>query len=490
MSQVTRKQFTSSVAWSIFQSFANKGITFVVSLVLARLLMPEDYGLLAMTSVFITFSDMLIDGGFTTALVQKKEVDDYDYSSVFILSVGIAGFLYLIVFLIAPWVAQYYVEPQLSPVLRVMCLSFFAPALSATRNASLTRALNYKYMFKVNVVANIIGGIAGIVGALLGWGVWALVAQRLTSTFLNTVVLQIRIRWNFKLKFELHRIKELLSFSMGVLGSSFLNYMASSISSAIIGKRYSMEELAYSDKGGQFPMQISLYTFGAMSGVLLPTLSKSQNDIDRMKHIIRRVTRMTAYLIAPLMVGLAVTGEEVITLLLTEKWLPSTRILQYQCLYYLATPFMLINVQLFFAMGKTYLRVKTETIRLALSLLSLLIFAILAKSSIYVLALSGAIIAIISSLLTAYESKKLIGYTFFELLQDIYEPILVSVIMGLAVIGADILLLKNVPSVLIKAICKIIIGAGVYLGYSLFFKPKEFDDVLKLLHIRKAENER
>ena len=479
MENISKKQFAAGTFWKVVEQFSAKGVSFIVSLIIMRKLSAEEYGLIGLTAIFTNFSDMLIDAGFTTALIRKEKVDDYDYSSVLLMSMLIAVVLYTGIFIGSPFFAAYYSKPELKAVLRVICLMLFIQAFSSTRNAYIARNMQFKFLFRCNFTASIISGILGIVLAYSGFGVWALVIQQLSQTSISTILLFLKIRWNFKFTIDFQRIKSLAAFGFGVVGSSFINYLASSVSSLIIGKRFSVTELGYSDKGGQFPMQLSLYTFGAMSSVLLPTISSYQNDLERVRQILRRVTRMTAFLITPLMIGMAVTSREIILLLLKEQWLPIERIMQCSCLYYLATPFMLINVQLFFALGHSFIRVKTELIRITMVFISLGMCIIL-KWDIYDLAFAGAIIAVLAALVTSYEAWKLIGYNAREMFSDIWKPFLTGGLMGAAVFTAGRFLLDGAPTI-VSMLVKVAVGVAVYLGLSLVEKSPELYEILDLL---------
>ena len=484
---VTKKRFALNAVWKILEQFSAKGISMIVSIVLARILSPNDYGLLALTAVFTNLSDILIDGGFGTALVRKETVDEYDYGAVFSVSSSVSILLYAIVFFAAPYVAQYYSSPALTTVLRVIGLTFFIQAFSAVRNGIVNRNMQFKLLFFCNTTASIISGVFGIVAAYSGLGVWALVIQRLSQQTILTILLFIKVKWKIKWKFDLKRIKEMLSFSIGVVGSSLLNYVGGNIYNVAIGKKYSVTDLGYYDKGGQLPMQFSLYTFGAMSSVLLPTISSCQSDLERVKKIIRKVVGMTSFLIIPLMTGMALVSREMIVLLFSEKWLPSVPIMQCSCLYYLATPYMLINVQVFFALGRSHLRVKTEIIRLALMAASLALFGFVLNCSMNELAFVCAVIAVLVSFITYVEVRKLIQYQVAELFGDLWKPALASIIMGVLLI----LFQKTVSieSAIISLLAKGILGVSIYAATAYIMKMPELKDFMDLIRRRRKTNE-
>lgn len=484
MAEINKRKFAVNAMWKILESFSSKGISMVVSIILARMLLPSDYGLLALTTVFTNLSDVLIDGGFSTALIRKEKVDEYDYSAVFSVSSSISVILYGILFVVAPYVANYYASEELTKVLRVVGLTFFIQAFSAVQNGIVIRNMQFKLLFACNTTASIISGILGIGAAYFGLGVWALVIQRLSQQGMLTTLLLYRVKWKIQWRFDIHRIKEMLTFSIGVVGASLLNYLGGSLYSVAIGKKYSVTDLGYYDKGNQLPMQFSLYTFGAMSNVLLPTISSCQTDLERVKKIIRKVVGMTSFLIMPMMAGLAMISTELITLLFTDKWLPSVPVMRCACLYYIATPYMLINVQVFLALGHSKLRVKTEIIRLILMATGLGVFGFALNCSMNQLAFVGAIIAVLVSLATYYETRKLIGYSVKEVISDMWKSTIGSVVMCLALlIFASV---NQMESTAITLIAKVIIGGFVYGALVFLLKMPERNDVLELFRRRKT----
>lgn len=250
----------------------------------------------------------------------------------------------------------------------------------------------------------------------------------------------------------------------------------------MIGKQYSVTDLGYYDKGGQLPMQMSLYTFGSMSSVLLPTISSCQKDLVRVKAIIRKVVGMTAYLIMPIMLGMMLVSRELIILLFTARWLPAVPVMQYSCIYYLATPFMLINVQVFFALGRSELRIKTELLRLGLMISGVLIFGIWLNCGIDLLALVNAIIAILAAMVTFLEVKKLIHYSGYELLHDVWKPFSATALMGSVIYVADVWIIDPFSTLPIASLTvKFIIGAGVYLLLSAGMKMDGYLEIIGAL---------
>ena len=490
MEQVSKRTFANSAIWRMAGTIAAKGISFAVSIILARIIMPSDYGIIAIASVFINLSDIFIEGGFTTALVRKKDVDGYDYSSVFFVSLGISAVLYLILFFCSPLLAGYYEESILDSVLKVIGLMFFIQAFSCTRNIYVQRQMKFKLLSICNIIGSVISGVAGVIAAYCGLGVWALVIQQLSQQAIVTILLYCFVRIDIKWGFKWSRVKETFKFSAGVMGASLLNYGGSYLGNLFIGKIYSVEDLGYYDKGGQLPMQASLYTFGSMSGVLLPTLASYQEDIENFKRVFRKVIRMTAFFIFPMMVGMAIVSQELIVVLLTEKWLPALRIMQFSCLYYLATPFMLINISVFYSLGHKYIRIRAELIRLVLILGAIGIFAILLHCSISQLALINAIIAVIAALETYFEVRRLIKYGFKEVFFDFWKPALCSALMGGVVFGIRyaLPLIGLQSNIGILIIC-VFGGIIVYFGLAFLFKDDSIKEFLDFLKNRKKKSQ-
>lgn len=475
---VTKQDFIRNASWKMVGDICLKGISLIVSIVLARLLSPEDYGIIAITAIFTNLSDLLIDGGFSTALIRKERVNDSDYGCVFLISIIVASILYFVLFLTAPSISRFYNKLILTPVLRVISLAFFLQTFTVVRVAIVNRTFQFKLMAICSAVSSILSGIAGLFAAYSGLGVWALVIQRLTQIALTNVLLFLTIKEKIKIKFDFSQIKDLLSFSIGVVGSSLLNYFSSSLYSMVIGKHYSISDLGYYDKGSQLPMQASLYTFGAMSSVLLPTISSYQTDLHKIKHIIRRVVRMTSYIIFPMMIGMSLVSKELIIFLFTEKWLPAENIMRSFCIYYLATPFMLINIQLFFALGKSFLRVKTEIMRACLMIIGILTFAYLLDFEVSRIAILSAMIAVLTAIITFCETRRLISYSWSELLVDMLKPVIITSLMCVCVLLASKVISYNIPSTNIVLIIKVGVGISAYVLLSWLFQVDEFMEIM------------
>lgn len=497
MAAVTKKQFVSSAFWKILEQFLSKGVSLLIAILLARIIDATAFGLIALTAVFTNLSDILVDGGFSTALISKKEVDDVDYSNSLFVSFSTSTALYLITFFIAPFVAKYYDQSLLTALLRVIGVTFFIQAFAATRTAVVTRQMKFRTLFICNLISTIISGIIGVASAYLivkkfpenpEYGVWAIVIQRLLQQTILTIILFIAVRWRLHFKINWRRMRGLLFASLGIVMASLINFVGSSLYSLIIGKIYSVADLGYYDKGPSLPMQISLYLFGAITSVLLPTLVSYKGDKVQIKYIVRRVVTLTAFLLAPMMVGMAVVSKEIIVVLYTDKWMPMLEIMQYSCLYYLATPFMLINVQVFLSLGHTAMRIKTELIRLAMMMIGIFVFAVGLHCNIYQLCLISAIIAVLSALVSFFDVWKMLNYNLLEALSDIGLPLIVAATMGIIIMRSDALGLfqYGIDSVtvsdLITLLIKVAFGIVFYFVVAKAMKMPGYSEIFDVFN--------
>lgn len=481
MTEITKEQFAKGTIWKLLERFIGRGISLVISVVLARLLTPDDYGVIALTTVFTNLSEILIDAGFGTALIRKKEADDEDFACIFTISCGISVVLYVVLFFAAPFVSGYYERPELTAVLRVMSLVLFIQAFASTRNAFVNRNMQFKLLMKCNMVAAVISGAAGITMAYLGMGVWALVLQRLLQQLIITVLLFIKVKWKPKLKFDSEKFKNLFGFSAGVIGASLVNYVENCVNSLVVGKHYSVSDLGYVDKATILPEQISLNSFGAMTNVLLPTVSSYQSDIDRLRLVIRKVVRYTSYVMLPVMLGMLVVSREAIIVLFTEKWLPSASMMQFICIYYIATPLMLIDVQIFFGLGHSNIRLKTEIYRIIFILAGVVLCCFVFDFEIKYLSMTNAIAAGLGTLVTHLEVKKLIGYTLTDRLKDTYKSLISALVMCAVVMGAKYILNRFAFPVIVLLIIEIVIGGLSYMFMSVLLKIDVFKELFDIL---------
>lgn len=461
------------VAWKLLENFGSQGITFIVTLVIARLIMPEDYGVIAIVSVFIAIADVFVHAGFSTALIQNKDVDDDDYSSVFILNFIIAVILYAIIFVCAPYIAAFYNNEVLCIVLRVLAIKLIPGSLNAIQIAMLSKELQYNKLFVRTISSNIPSGIIGIAFAYFGFGVWALVAQQLSAIILSCIVFFFTSHWRPRLVFNIKRIKILFSFGWKLLTSNLINTAYNNLRTLIIGKLYNPAIIGFYNKGHQIPNYICLSLDGAIQSVMLSTYSKVQDDKEKVKGIMRRAIKTSSYIIFPFMLGIAACAEPFVSLVLTDKWLPCVPYMQIFCFSYCLMPIHTTNLQAINALGRSDIFLKLEIIK---KIIGLTVLVASVPFGVYPMAISLACAAVVNSFVNAYPNKKLLGYTYIEQVKDMLPNLIGGIIMFIIV---SVVSHINLPDILVLLI-QVVVGVIIYVAYGILTKSESFKYILNI----------
>jgi len=444
-----------------------QGIQFIVTIVLARILLPEEFGLIVLVTIFIGIAGVFVQSGFNTALIQKKNVDEVDFSSVFYLSLVVAGLLYIFLFYTAPLVANFFEEPELEPVLRVLSFTLFFGAVNSIQIAVVARKMQFKKLFFSSLGAIIISGTVGLVMAYTGFGVWALVGQQLSNQLMVMVILWFTVKWRPKLVFSLERIKNLFSFGWKLLVSGLLDILYTNSQSLFIGKMFSPEILGFYNRGEQFPNLIVSNIDGSIQSVMLPTLSSHQEDRQRVKEIVRRSIVTSSFVIFPMMVGMAVIAEPLVKILLTEKWLPAIPFLQIFCASYALWPIHTANLQAINALGRSDIFLKLE---IAKKIFGLIILAVSMPFGVYAMAIGVLITGIIATFINTYPNLKLIDYSFQEQWKDILPSLLLSLLMGIVVYSIQWIGIGPPLTLILQ----VFVGVVVYIGLANVFRLECF----------------
>ena len=453
-----------SLLWKYFERTGNQLVQFVVQVILARLLLPADFGVIALLMVFIHLAQVFVQSGFNTALIQAKNPDDLDFSSVFYLSLGVAGILYIFLFISAPAISAFYSMPNLIDVLRVLSLILFFGAVNSIQNAVVSREFKFKQLFYSSLGAIVLSGAIGVYLAYSGYGTWALVWQQLSNALFLCIIMWITVKWRPKLLFSLERLSKLFSFGWKMLVSSLLATAYKEIRSLVIGKMFSTSDLGFYNRGQMFPNVVVSNIDGSIQSVMLPALSQVQDDTRRIKEMMRRAITMSAFIIAPLMAGMIATAEPIVRIVLTDKWLPSVPFMQICCISFTFYPIHTANLSAIKAIGRSDIFLKLEIYKKLLSIAVLVVTIILFRSVIAI-AWSAVLSGIISTFINAYPNKRLIGYTYSEQMKDLMPSFLISSFMGVIVYFVGFLPLN----IYIKLFLQIISGAVFYLalGWSL-----------------------
>lgn len=481
----SNKSISQGLFWKLLERFGVQGVQFIVQIILARLLDPGHYGMLSIMVIFTTLANVFVQSGFNTSLIQSKELDEDDYSSVFWVSLGVAGILYAVIFVAAPRIASFYSMDEIVTPLRVLALMLFPGALNSIQVAKISRELNFKKAFASNVSAIIVSGIVGVFMAYSGAGLWALVGQSLSNVFVSCIVMKFTVKLKLRFKCNLQRVKILFKFGWKLLVSSLIDTLYSDLYSLTIGKKYSNDTLGYYSKGRQFPQLIITSVNGAVQSVMLPVLSGKQDQKEQAKALMRTSMMMSSYIIFPMMAGLAAVATPLISLLLTDKWLPCVPYLQIYCFSMAFYPVHTCNLQAINAMGRSDVFLKLEIIKKSYGMALLIVALVFFDSPIAIVAM-GILTTLISSFVNASPNRKLINYSYWEQVKDILPSFIMSLAMFCLVSWVGSLLTLHS---IIVIIIQIAIGVTFYLVSSLIFKPEPFVTLLKIVKnkLKKAQ---
>lgn len=468
-----RKIF-SNLIWRFLERSGAQFVSFIVSLVLARILMPEDYGTIALITVFTTILQVFVDSGLGNALIQKKDADNLDFSTVFFANIVFCTVLYALMFVAAPAISRFYGDMFMVSYIRVLSLTVLISGIKNVQQAYVSRHMMFKKFFFSTLGGTVLAGIIGIVMALNKMGVWALVAQQVINMTIDTIILWITVKWKPHLKFSFSRMKGLFSFGWKLLVSSLIDSIYNDLRQLIIGKMYSSADLAYYNKAKQFPNLIVTNINTSIDSVLLPAMSNVQDNKEHVKSMTRRSIKTSIYVMAPLMMGMAFAAKPIISLLLTDKWLLCVPFVRIFCITYMFYPIHTANLNAMKAMGRSDLFLKLEIIKKVFGLvllLSTMWFGIMAMAySLLVSSLFGQII-------NSWPNRKLLNYGYLEQLKDILPGIGLAVVMGGCIYFVG---LFPLPIILILII-QVVSGALIYITLSAALHLESFEYLLKIL---------
>lgn len=469
-----KNEVFANFIWRFAERCGAQGVSFLLSIILARLLMPEVYGELAIVIVIISLLNTFINSGMGVALVQKKDADELDFSTLFYFNFISGLLLYVILFFIAPLIANFYANTRLIPVIRALGFSLIIAGVKNIQISYVSKNLIFKKFFYSTLAGSVISALIGIVMAYCGFGIWALVAQYIINDVISTLVLWFTISWRPKWQFSVERLKGLFSYGWKLLISNLLSSLYENVRQLLIGKIYTTKELAFYNKGNNFPTIIITNINYSIDSVLLPTMAREQNDVERVKSMTRRSIRTSTYIIAPMMVGLAVCAEPLIKLILTEKWLECVFFLRIFCVTYMFYPIHTANLNAIKAMGRSDWFLKLEIAKKVVGTILVLSTMFI---SVRVMAYSLLFDTLFSTVINAYPNKKLLNYSWGEQIKDILPYLLLAVGMGIPVY---LLSLLHIPIIIILAL-QVIVGALIYIGISAIFKFEIFYYLLGIL---------
>lgn len=460
--------------WRFAERCGAQFVTLIVSIVLARVLSPSDFGTVSLVMVFTTIMQVFVDSGLGTALIQKKDADDLDFSSVFYFNFAVCLVLYAGMFVAAPYIAKFYNDDSLISIIRVISLTIIISGVKGIQQSYVSRNMLFKRFFFATLGGTIFSAFLGISMAYAGCGVWSIVAQQLSNTTIDTLILWGTVRWRPKRMFSWERLSGLLSYGWKLLVSSLLDTVYNNLRNLIIGKIYTSADLAYYNQGDKFPKVIVTNINASIDSVLLPSMSGEQDHAERVKSMTRRAIKTSTYIMAPLMMGLMFCAEPIVKLLLTDKWLPCVPYLRIFCFTYMFWPIHTANLNAIKAMGRSDLFLKLEIIKKIMGLTLLLVTM---RISVMAMAYSLIVSGILSQIINSWPNWKLLDYNYIEQLRDILPSIIIATGMGICVYFIGFFPMPITITLLIQ----IIAGAAIYIGVSVILKLEEFEYLLGMI---------
>ena len=490
--QSLKSKVAKGAVWTLLEKLFRQIVQFVVGMILARLLTPNDYGTVALTGIFFAVAGALVDYGFGGALIQKKDADELDYNSVFYLNLALSLVVYVVLFFAAPWIADFYETPVLTNIVRVSALCFFFNAVNAIQGAELTTKMLFHLSFRISLITCFTSAVCGVTLAILGFGVWALVWTSLITGFVGVVARWFIIAWRPRLMFSFSRLKPLFSFGWKMAVSGIIDQVFVNLTGLLIGKFYTKADLAYVNKGQSLP-RLALDEVDATLGrVTFPALVQLQNDKEKLREAMRRMMRCSTFLVFPLMVGIAACAKAELLLIYGAQWVPATPYMMLACFGFALWPFHTINLRGIQALGRSDVFLKLEIAKKTLGLI--VILSTFRLGVLPWIAISTFVRAPISVLINSWPNRKLLNYTIGMQIMDVLPTALVCVAEAAVVFGIDFACDACAPMLGVGEAgvrldvfltCKLILqfafGAGTFFGLSYVFKLNPMGEYARMV---------
>lgn len=476
MGELKQKTVKGTV-WSAVERFSVQGVQFIVMIVMARILTPEDYGLVGMLAIFLAVSQSLIDSGFSQALIRKMDRTEIDNCTVFYFNIVVGLVLYLILYFLAPLVAKFYDAPAITSIMRVICISVIINSLVVVQRALYTVNIDFKTQAKASLSAAIVSGIIGITMAYKGFGAWSIVTQQLTNLGINAGLLWLFSKWRPRLLYSWKSFRELFSFGSKLMLSGLLDTLYKNIYTLVIGKVFNASSLGHYTRAHQFADFPSSNLTGIMQRVTYPVLCNIQEDDERLKNVYRRFLKLSAFIIFPLMLGLSAVSEPFVEIFIGRQWSYCSSLLQILCFSMMWFPIHAINLNLLQVKGRSDLFLRLEVIK---KTIGIAILCVTIPMGLTVMCFGQIISSIVALIINTYYTGKLIDIGFFKQMKDLLPITLLSLAM-FAVVLAVVNLIDDIH---LQLVCGIIVGTATYISASILFKFNEINE-LKALITRK-----
>lgn len=469
-----KQKVVSNLIWRFMERFGSQLVTVVVQIILARMLDPEVFGTVAKVTIITSILLVFVDSGMANSLIQKKDPDDLDFSSVFYFNIVFCLVLYTGLFICAPLIADFYDDAQLTAIVRVLGLTVIVSGVKNVQQAYVSKTLQFKRFFFATLGGTLLSAAVGITMVFMDFGVWSIVAQQLVNATVNTVILWLTVGWRPKWMFSFERLKGLLQYGWKLLASGLLDTVYNKLREIMIAVFYTDADLAYYNRGSTYPYLIVENINASIDSVLLPVLSAEQDHTEQVRNMTRRAIRISTYVMMPLMMGLAVCAEPLIRLLLTDKWLPCVPYLRIFCFSYAFYPLHTANLNAIKAMGRSDLFLKLEIIKKVFGVIILLITL---PFGVYVMALSLLFTSVMSQLINSWPNAKLLGYAYGHQLRDMLPAMALSCVMGAVVYPISMLGWSDWVTLPVQ----VLVGAAIYVAGSILFKLDSFNYLLSII---------
>lgn len=477
MAESVRKQLAHGVLWNFIEKILMEGAQFVIGIILARLLLPSDFGLIGMLAIFIAISNVFIDGGFAKALIQKRECTDIDYSTAFVSNIVVSLVIYVILFVSAPWIAAFYHEPILIDLTRVLALNFILGSFNIVQRARLMSVVDFKSLAKIKVSSVIVGGVVGVGMAYAGFGVWSLVGQTISATLLQIVIFPFFSKWKPSLRYSKDSFRSLFGFGSKLMITGIYSVIFNNISTIAIGRAYRSSQLGFYTRASQFSQLIAFTVSDVLGTVSFPVLSKLQDDRERLVTVYKKSLFFTAMIIFPIMILCTILARPIIIILLTEKWLPCVVLMQWLFLARMFTPLSSINMNILNAVGRSDLFLKLDLSKAPLIILCL---AITIPLGVEAVCIGSFVNAFICFFINAYLPGRMFGYGAWQQIKD-WKFIFLSLTVMTVVVLAIMYYINNIWMQLIFGG---LLGTASYLGCCFLFGVID-DEMIQIIKNRK-----
>ena len=431
--QSLKSKVAKGAVWTLMEKLSTQVVGFVVGMVLARLLTPNDYGTVALTTIFFAVANVLVDGGFGNALIQKKDADDLDFNSVFYLNITLSMLAYVTMFFAAPWISKFYETPELTSIIRVSAICFLFNAVNSIQNAELIKKMLFHLSFRISLITCFTSAICGITLAFLGYGVWALVWSSLITGLVGVIARWFIIAWRPRLMFSITRLRPLFSYGWKMAFSGLLDSVFRELNGLLIGKFYSRADVAFVNKGRSLPSLAMNQVDETLGRVSFPALVLLQDDKVKLREAMRRMMRCSTFLVFPLMVGVAICSWSSIRLLYGEKWTPAVPYMALACFTFALWPFHTINLRGIQALGRSDVFLVLEVIKKTLSLI--VIISAFRLGVFTWMAISAFVLGPLSVIINSWPNRKLLNYTIGMQLRDVLPTVLVCCIQAATMLG-------------------------------------------------------